>query len=55
MPLFGKPNVGPPNIEELKREKNVRVLIKALRYRENADVRRRAAHALELISDARAV
>jgi hypothetical protein len=51
MPLFG----GPPNVEELKAEGNVKGLIKALRYKKDPSVRQAAAEALGQLGDARAV
>jgi len=43
-----------PNVEKMKAKKDVKGLIKALRY-EDRDVRRAAVYALEEIGDARAV
>jgi len=50
MPLFG-----PPNTEELKRKRDVKGLIEALSYKENAEVRKQAAKALGEIGDSQAV
>jgi HEAT repeat protein len=49
MPLFG-----PPNIEKLKRKRDIQGLVRALHHKD-ADVRSRAADALSGMGDARAV
>ncbi len=46
---------GPPDVEKLKARKNVKGLIKALRYEDDSDMRESAAVALGEIGDARAV
>jgi len=50
MPLFG-----PPNVDKLKTNQNVKGLIKALGYEKDRKVRKAAAEALGQIGDARAV
>ena len=50
MPLFG-----PPNVRKLEANKDLRGLIKALRYKKDEDVRVNAARALGQIGGARAV
>ncbi len=47
--------LGPPNVEKLKARKNIKGLIRALRYEDDSDVRESAAVALGEIGDARAV
>jgi HEAT repeat protein len=51
MPLFG----GPPDVGMLLARRDVKGLIKALRYRRSAVVRRDAARGLGHLGDARAV
>ena len=46
---------GPPDVEKLKARKNIKGLIRALRYEDDSDVRESAAVALGEIGDARAV
>lgn len=51
MPLFG----GPPNIEKLKKKRNVQALIKALGYTQDWTIRSQAALALGEIGDPQAI
>jgi hypothetical protein len=46
---------GPPNVDKMKARKDVKGLIKALGYREDAGVRRAAAQVLGELGDVRAV
>ena len=46
---------GPPNVEKLKGKRDLKGLIKALRYKRDGGVRSSAAEALGEIGDARAV
>ena len=46
---------GPPNVEKMKTNGDIKGLIKALGYRKDVDVRKAAADALERIADPRAV
>jgi HEAT repeat protein len=50
MPLFG-----PPNIKKLETNRDVNGLIKALTYRQDEDIRRKAAFALGALGDSLAV
>jgi hypothetical protein len=46
---------GPPNIDKLEAKRNVRGLIKALGYRKDGGICKRAAGALGELKDAKAV
>jgi HEAT repeat protein len=50
MPLFG-----PPNIDKLETNRDVNGLIKALTYRQDEDIRRKAAFALGALGDSLAI
>jgi HEAT repeat protein len=50
MPLFG-----PPDVDELEAERDVKGLIKALGHEKDRDVREGAVWALSMIGDTRAV